>query len=149
MLIDDRLKACRRCIVDGRQQGRAMPSPRRRAYRRAGEAFRKVVRRACLPDDKRQPKRKGDRVSSDLSDTSDRCAPPQIVDLLHAGGVAAADAAFAAGTESGSGDDGDFFMLEQAHGELVRALAGRSDVREKVECAARLEARKPELAQQP
>ena len=47
--------------------------------------------------------------------------------LVHAGGIAAADVAFAAGTERGAGHDGDLLLLEQAEGEIVRGLAGRFD----------------------
>src|SRR5699024_6066609 len=49
-------------------------------------------------------------------------------DVLHAGGVAAADKALAAGTEGGAGDDGHLLLHQEALAEVVGAEAGAPDV---------------------
>src|SRR4051794_19404176 len=48
-------------------------------------------------------------------------------DLLEGGGVAATDEAFAAGAEGAAGDDGDFFLFQEAEGEIARAKPGGAD----------------------
>ena len=62
-------------------------------------------------------------------------------DLVVSGRETGADVAGAARAEGRAGDDGDFFLLKQADGELVFREAGGGDVGERVERAARQMAR--------
>ena len=78
-----------------------------------------------------------------LEEVADSCE--SLGDLVDGGRVGTADVSLAAFAEGAARDEGDVLLDEQVFGKFFIRIAARRDVREDVEGAFRLEARKAEF----